>query len=104
MEVSEIIDALTSPERRTALVAMRELLAAAMKPAEHENGCPCECGPPPADGRVLAALSRELRGVLLEIEKLPSGEEDSDLDRIAASVADEQAPGRETRQSGTSAP
>ena len=102
--MSNNLDALTAPERVRALRALKTLLATALEPPEHQEGCPCECGPPPGDGRVLAALSRELRAVLLEIEKLPGVEEDDPLDHIAASVEDELAPRRAARQSGTAAP
>jgi hypothetical protein len=102
--VSDFVDVIAEGDLRKSLVAIRDLIAAELEPTEHVAGCDCECGAPANDGRVLAALSKELRTVIDHIEKLPGGKVVSDLDRIAASVEDELAPRREARQSGAAAP
>jgi hypothetical protein len=82
--VSNIVDAASSGDRRATLVALRDILAAELEPTDHTAHCDCECGAPANDGKTMATLARELRAVLLEIEKLPSGEVVSKLDHIAA--------------------
>lgn len=51
----------------------------------HEEGCPCTCGAT-ADQRTLAALSKEYRAILAELEGLPAPEEASKSASLRARV------------------
>ncbi len=62
--------------RRDALEAIRDRLAAELEDAE---------------GREVAALARELRATLLELEGLPSKREESPVDDLAARRANRRA-------------
>lgn len=104
MILVDIVEAVSGPDRRRALEAIRDRIAAELAPTEHVAGCECECGPPPASGRDVATLAKELRAVIDAINGLPEVEEGNPLDRITASVADELAPRREARQSASAAP
>lgn len=89
--MSNIAEEVKSGNRRRALVALRDHLTGELERTDY-------------DGRVVAAIAKELRAVLLEIDKLPGGEEKSELDRIAESIpADELAPRRANRKSGAAA-
>jgi hypothetical protein len=81
---SNIVDAAASGDARLTLAALRDILAAELEPTEHRPGCECDCGPPANDGSKMAALAREMRAVLADIDKLPGGEVVTELDRIAA--------------------
>lgn len=52
-----------------------------------------------ADDRTAAALGKELRAVMAEIDSLPGGREVSELDRIADGVAIDLAAERRQRRS-----
>lgn len=84
-------------DRRKDLESLRHILVSEIDDDGHQRGCECSCKTSARDGRVLAALSAELRKVNLELEKLPGGEEKSDLDRIADKANDELAKAREAR-------
>jgi hypothetical protein len=77
--ISEVVGA---GQTRASLEAVRDRLALLLEDA-------------PA--RDAAALARQLTIVLEKIDKLPGGEEASNLDRIAADVTDELAARREAR-------
>lgn len=82
---------LRSGDLRKSLVALRDSLSLELQKAE--------LGP-----RDRAFIVKELRTLLIEINKLPGGEEKSRLDEIAESVpADELAPRRANRKSGAKA-
>lgn len=94
-------------DRRADLESLRQLLVTELDDDGHQRGCECDCGSSARDGRVLAALSAELRRVNLELEKLPGGEAKSDLDRIADRAEDELAKARAAREAsgrGAAAP
>jgi len=61
-----------APSRREVLEALRGRLVDALD-ATHKPECECECGPP-GDARLLAALAKELRAVVAELEALPAPE------------------------------
>lgn len=89
--MSKIADELKSGDRRRGLVALRDHLTGELDRDDQ-------------DGRVVPAIAKELRAVLLEIDKLPGGEEKSELDRIAESIpADELAQRRTRRKPGAKA-
>ncbi len=76
-------------DRRATLVAIRNRLADETDDttwAKHKNECTCVCGM--GDGRLLVALTKELRTVDAEIAALPEPKGASKLDEIASSVAD----------------
>lgn len=82
---------LSKGQLRESLVALRVLIA---KQLEHRDLSP----------RELAALSREFRALVVQIDKLPGGEEKSDLDQLAESIPpDELASRRKNRQPRASA-
>lgn len=58
---------------RERLEALRDTLAREIEDT-HSPGCPCECGVA-GDARTLAALSKEYRATLAEIEALPVDDE-----------------------------
>jgi hypothetical protein len=90
--MSEIVDIVSKGDRRASLVAVRDRLAKELDAAE-------------LDARSVAVVAKELRAVIAEIDKLPGGEEKSDLDRIAESIPpDELAARRANRQPGAAAP
>lgn len=60
------------PTLRDRLVELRDRLHGEIE-NDHEPGCPCMCGKA-ANPAVLAALSKEYRAVLAEIEGLPGVE------------------------------
>lgn len=70
-EVEEIMD------RRSILVTLRDrLLIELSESGGHEPGCLCSCDAPvPSDGRVLSALSKELRAVIAELDAMPDAKE-----------------------------
>jgi hypothetical protein len=77
------------PTRRETLLALREKLLSALADM-HKPGCPCECGPAP-DARQLAALAREIRAVVAEIDALPPAEETGISGDLRNRVADVRA-------------
>lgn len=71
-------------DRRTALVAIRDRLAAETDDTlwmKHKAECRCLCGM--GDGRLLVALVKELRAVIEELETLPGAKEQSPSDQLA---------------------
>lgn len=58
---------------RERLEALRDTLAREIGDT-HREGCPCDCGLA-GDARTLAALSKEYRATLAEIEALPVDDE-----------------------------
>lgn len=50
--------------------------------ATHKRECTCTCGM--GDGRLLVALTKELRAVLTELEALPAAKGASKVDELAA--------------------
>lgn len=79
--------------RRAILDAVRERLVAQIDAGAHLDDCACECPPGTGDGRVLAALVKELRAVLADLDALPggAGEEADPIDGLAAERADRLA-------------
>ena len=70
--------------RRAVLEALaRQISNILVGAAGHKRGCECECGQPFDAGKV-AALSRELREVMKELDDLPTGEGGGEIDRIQA--------------------
>src|SRR4051812_4735170 len=75
-------------DRRLSLEAMRDLLAGEVetaKLAEHRRECVCHCGM--ADLRALVARTKQMSGLMAEIDGLRETEGKSKLDDIVASVA-----------------
>ncbi len=74
-------------ESRPELLALaRERLASELRGGGHLPACGCECGKA-ANASALAAVSRELRAVMAEIEALPRPENTSASGSLAARVA-----------------
>jgi len=72
-----------------SLIALRDRLAAETDDTtwqRHKAECHCVCGM--GDGRLLAALVKELRAVMAEIASMPEAEGRSKLDDIESAVAD----------------
>lgn len=65
-----------NPTRREILEFLESTIRAELDSTlTHDPGCPCECGAfAPHDGRIVAALSRELRAVTAELDALPVDE------------------------------
>lgn len=76
-----------SADRLILLQASRDLLVDALNSADVK----------PAE---LAQLSRELRAVLVEIEKIPGSSEVTPLDRLADGITDDLAQRRRKRSAG----
>ncbi|MGI5288040.1 hypothetical protein ACQEVF_32510 [Nonomuraea polychroma] len=76
MTRSELTAAVQSGDRREALEAIRDKLAAELRAA---------------DGRDAAVIAKELRATIAELEKLPGGREVSRVDELAARRADRRA-------------
>lgn len=53
-----------------------------------------------AEGAAVAALSRELRAVLIEIDQIPGSGEVTPLDNLAGGIADDLAARRAKREAG----
>ena len=69
--------------RRETLEAVRLRLARILDgTAGHRRSCECECGAPWDTGKV-AAVARELREVVRELDDLPEESGGSEVDRIA---------------------
>ena len=64
-----LVDAVRSGDRRRSLESMRDHLADRLDEA---------------DGKEAASISKELRAVMLELESIPTGEEVSTSDELAA--------------------
>jgi hypothetical protein len=65
--------------RRVTLLALRRRLAMILDGSlGHERGCECECGMPWDTGKV-AAISRELREVVRELDDLPNEDGGSEV-------------------------
>lgn len=61
---------------------------------EHVAGCECECGPASSDGRVIATLAKELRGILADIAKEAGDDDSAGLGaRLSAPVHGSAEPG-----------
>jgi hypothetical protein len=91
-------------DRRASLRAIRDMLAVEAddtKWSRHKRECHCVCGM--SDARVRVAIAKQLCAVMAELDALPGGEEETDLDRNGAAVADELAAARARRESGTAA-
>jgi hypothetical protein len=73
-----------APTHRQRLEALRDRLLNEIE-GGHEEGCPCTCGGA-ADQRTLAALSKEYRAVLAELEALPAPERVSKSAALRARV------------------
>lgn len=74
-----------SGDRRASLEAIRDRLALETEDTlwmRHKAECHCVCGM--GDGRLLAALVKELRAVMTELAALPNGSEVSKSDDLAA--------------------
>jgi hypothetical protein len=78
------------PTLRERLESLRDRLLGEIE-NDHDAMCGCVCGKS-ADSRTLAALSKEYRAVLVDIEQLPADEETSASARLRQRVAD-QRPG-----------
>jgi hypothetical protein len=83
-------------ERPAILNLARERLVSELCNGGHLPACGCECGKA-ANASALAAVSRELRAVMAEIEALPRAENVSASGSLAARVA-------ATRTTGVMAP
>lgn len=81
-----------APTRPELLVMARERLAAELRTGGHLPACGCECGKA-ANASALAAVSRELRAVMSEIEALPRPENTSASGSLAARVASARTSG-----------
>ena len=83
---------MTSPQsvsavdRRSILERARDVLLDELSTRGHLRSCECECGTA-GDARVLAAVVKELRAVLAEIEALPAAEGASVSGDLRARVA-----------------
>jgi hypothetical protein len=100
-EPRSVAEVVPEGNRRASLEALRDRLAAELEDTtweKHKAECRCVCGM--GDGRLVAALSKELRSVLAELDAMPAPPSQKEpLDVIAASVADldehrRRAPGR----------
>jgi hypothetical protein len=68
--------------RRETLEAIRRRLAQILDgTVGHKRGCECECGMPWDTGKV-AAIARELREVVRELDDLPTKSGGSEVERI----------------------
>ncbi len=85
---SENFDAISSGDRTRALQALRDRLGAELDEAE---------------GTEVASLSRELRAVLLELERLGVRAEVTPLDDLASRVVTSLGQHRSRRQPGSAA-
>jgi hypothetical protein len=83
MNATQVSEEVATGDRRRALVALRARLAAELDDGDHLSGCDCECGVSGADGRVVAAVVKELRAVISELDSLPGGEEVRPVDDLA---------------------
>ena len=78
--------------RLEALTAIRDRLAGETDDtlwSRHKEECSCVCGM--GDGRLLVALVKELRAVLLEIDEMPESRQESASDELAARRAARRA-------------
>ncbi|WP_157251047.1 hypothetical protein [Nonomuraea typhae] len=76
MSELDLASAVLSGDRRASLEAIRDKLAAELRDAS---------------GRDTAALAKELRSTIAELESLPGGKEVSRLDELASRRADRRA-------------
>jgi hypothetical protein len=77
--------------RRATLAALRDRLAGILDgTVGHHRHCECECGVPWDTGKV-AAIARELREVVRELDDLPGETGGTDFDRIQAERAERRA-------------
>jgi hypothetical protein len=81
-----------APTRPELLVLARTRLASELAEGGHLPACGCECGKA-ANASALAAVSRELRAVMAEIEALPRAESESASGSLAARVFAKTASG-----------
>lgn len=80
-----------SSGRRSTLTALRLRLAMILDGSlGHDRSCECECGVPWDTGKV-AAISRELRETVRELDDLPGETGGTELDRIQAERAERRA-------------
>lgn len=88
-----IVDVISSGDRRAILEAVRDRLGFETDDnlwQRHKAECVCTCGM--GDGRLLVALTKELRAVLAELAGLPDeGEGKSDLDKLDDELAGRRA-------------
>ena len=86
----EVVASLASG-RRATLAALRDRLAGILDgTVGHKCHCECECGVPWDTGKV-AAIARELREVVRELDDLPGETGGTDFDRIQAERAERRA-------------
>lgn len=78
-------------DRRAVLVLARDKLLAELESGGHAAGCDCTCGPV-ADGRVLAAVTKELRATVAELDALPVPNEGSVSSDLRARIAQAWGP------------
>lgn len=74
--------------RREVLEHLRSKLLAEVESGGHKDTCDCECGTA-ADGRVLTALTKELRAIVAELDALPAPAERSVSADLRARIAAE---------------
>ncbi len=102
-EIPQIADVVATGNRTDSLIALRDRLASELdeeRAATHKRECLCTCGM--GDGRVAVAISKELRAVMDELDKIPGAQQEDPLDRVAGAVADELAEKRATRSAPAS--
>lgn len=79
----DLVAVVSSEDRRASLSAIRDRVARELVGAE---------------GRDVAALAKELREVIREIDSLPTAERVTPLDKLAGAVSDDLAQRRADRQ------